>query len=335
VALALTPEFQDKWAAGDIAKLASPELATDWGERTIGNRTSFYDPVSYPNGTAWPFLNIFVSWAEYAHGNPVAGFATWSNGARLTGNQAVGDLPEHMNGDRYLAGERSVPHQLFSSVGVVVPAVRGLLGLSTSVEGGRRVLRFRPQPRPDWSFLRFSGYVAGNDRIAGEVDQQQGRTIVRLSASGPDPMTADVAVPVPPLARIGRVTLNGQLAKFEQRQVQGTNSVELRFDTARNAVVTAEYSGGIGIVPPIVDASPGDRAASLKVMQISVTGPDSLELEVAGRAGGANTLYVATTFPKIIADGATVQKAAGGYRLVIPFNDRDYMPRTIRVRAER
>ncbi|HEV2206935.1 MAG TPA: GH116 family glycosyl hydrolase [Candidatus Acidoferrales bacterium] len=331
--LALTPEFQDQWAAGDIAKLASPDLATDWGERTIGNKTPYYDQLSYPDGTAWPFLDIFLSWAEYAHGNPVAGFASWSNGARLTGNQAPGDLPEHMNGDRYLAGEHSVPHQLFSSVGVVVPAVRGLLGLTTTIENGRRVLRFRPQPRPDWSFLRFSGYVEGRNRVSGEVDQQQGRTILRLNATGSEPMSADVAVPIPLLAKIRRVTLNGRPVKLERKQVAGTNSVQVSFDTGREAVVTAEFDGGIGIVPPTVDPLPGDRTTSLKVMQISVTAPDSLELDVAGRAGGASSLDLVTALPKITADGATVQKTTNGYRLVVPFKDSDYAMRVIRIRA--
>lgn len=333
--LALTPDFQGQWAAGDIAKLASPDLATDWGERTIGNKTPYYDPVSYPDGTAWPFLDIFLSWAEYAHGNPEAGFASWSNGTRLTGIQAPGDLPEHMNGDRYLAGEHSVPHQLFSSVGVIVPAVRGLLGLTTTIEAGERVLRFFPQPRPDWSFLRFSGYVAANDRISGEVDQESDKTTVRLNATGTDPMTAIVHVPVPLLAKIGRVMLNGKPVKFEQAQVGGTNTVQVKFDAGREAVVAAEYDGGIGILPPTVNPSPGDRTASLKIMRISVTAPDSLEFEVAGRAGASNTLSLLTALPKLTAEGAAVQKTTVGYRLVIPFTDPDYVTRVIRIRAGR
>ena len=106
-------------------------------------------------------------------------------------------MPEHMNGDYYLAGERSVPHQLFSSAGVVVPAVRGLLGLETSeasgTEGGAmRVVSFRPQLPANWSFARFSGYAAGGDRVSGEVRQEAGRTVVRLHLDGAEPVSADV-----------------------------------------------------------------------------------------------------------------------------------------------
>ena len=335
VVLALTREIESEQAAGDVAKLASPQLATDWGERSIGNKTPYYDPVSYPDGTAWPFINTFVSQAEYAHGNPVAGFATWRKGARLTGNQAPGDLPEHMNGDRYLAGERSVPHQLFSSVGVIEPAVRGLLGLETEVdpESLRRVVQFHPQPPADWSFLRFSGYAAGSNRLSGELTQAPGKTVARLQNDGSGTLTADVVVPVPLLAKVRRVTLNGKRAKFQQRQIGGSDGVQMRFDLNRDAVVTAEYDGGIGIVPPNANPSVGDRTTSLKIMRIAVRGPDTVELDVAGRAGGGNTLELVTTLPNITADGAEVRKTATGYRLLIPFQSSDYSTQVIRVTA--
>lgn len=336
VVLALTSEIEEEQAAGDVAKLASPQLATDWAERSFGNKSLYYDPVSYHNGTAWPFMTTFVSWAEYAHGNPVAGFATWSNGAHLTGIQAPGDMPEHMNGDRYLSGERSVAHQLFSSVGVIVPAVSGLLGLeaekgSASAASADRVLVFHPQPPPNWGFLRFSDYISGSDRVSGEVRQEAGRTVVRLRSDGAEPMTADVAVPVPLLARISRVTLNGRRTQFHRKQFGGTDSVQVTFGLQRDGDMMVEYDGGLAIVPPSANPIAGDRNASLKVMRIGVTSPKSLELVVAGLAGRNNTLDLVTTSPKVTADGADVQKTAVGYRLVIPFTDPDYATRIIRL----
>ena len=337
VALALTQEIGDEQAAGDVAKLASPELATDWAERSFGNKSPYYDPVSYQNGTAWPFLNAFVSWAEFAHGNPVAGFASWSNCAQLTGIQAPGYMPEHMNGDRYLAGERSVPHQLFSSVGVAVPAVRGLLGLETDevadARGSQRVIRFYPQLPANWSFLRFSGYQAGSDRLSGEVRQEARKTVMRLHLDGAEPVTTDVAVPLPLLARVRRATVGGKRADFHQKQVGGTNSAEVKFALQGDAEVAVEYEGGVGIVPPSAHPAAGDRSAALKVMRISVTGPDSLELEVAGVGGRGNTLDLVTELPKLTAEGAEAQKTATGYRLVVPFEGADYETRVIRLRA--
>jgi glycogen debranching enzyme len=336
VALALTPEIHAEQAAGDIAKLASPDLATDWAERSFGNKSVYYDPVSYQNGTAWPFMNTFVSWAEYARGNPIAGFTTWRNGARLTGNQAPGYMPEHMNGDRYLAGERSVPHQLFSSVGVAVPAVRGLLGLETeaaATDGKQRVLRFHPQPPVNWKVLRFSRYVAGSDRVSGEVVQHSGKTVERLHVTGVESMTAEVAVPIPLLAEIRRVRLNGRTIVFHTKHVGGTNCVEVTFSVSGDADVTVEYEGGVGIAPPSANPSLGDRTASLKVMRIHETGPNSFELLVAGQAAGSNTLDLVTPLPNVTAEHAEVRKTATGYQLAIPFTGMDYATRVVSVRT--
>ena len=336
VLLALTPEIQKDKAAGDVAKLASPELATDWAERSFSNQSLYYDPVSYQNGTAWPFMNGFVSWAEYARGNPVAGFATWSNCARLTGNQEPGYMPEHMNGDYYLAGERSVPHQLFSSAGVVVPAVRGLLGLETSEVSGTagdagRVVSFRPQLPANWSFARFSGYAAGGDRVSGEVRQEAGRTVVRLHLDGAERVSADVEAPLPLLAKVRRVMVNGKRENFQPRQFGGTNGAEVKFALQGDAEVMVEYDGGVGVVPPTAHPAPGDRNSSLKVMKINVTGQDSLELVVAGLAGRSNTLDLVTRLPKLKIDGAEEHKTPSGYRLVIPLEGSDYATRVIRV----
>lgn len=112
---------RDKVAA-ELKWLASPELGTDWGTRWLSNKSEFYDPISYNNGTVWPFMQAFVAVAQFRNGDVQNGVATLRNTARLTGLQSPGALPEHMNGDRYLAGERSVPHQLFSSVAVIVAA---------------------------------------------------------------------------------------------------------------------------------------------------------------------------------------------------------------------
>jgi Glycosyl-hydrolase family 116, catalytic region len=335
VLLALSSQIQSDEAAGDIAKLASPELATDWGERTTSNKSPYYDPVSYNNGTAWPFMNIFVSWAEYAHGNPLAGFTTWSEGARLTGIQSPGYMPEHMNGDRYLPGERSVPHQLFSSVGVVVPAVRGLLGLQTSGgadtdSGNQRLIRFHPQLPANWSFLRFSGYLVGNAGVSGEVRQELGRTVVRLHSNGTHPVPVEVGAPIPLLAKVRSVMVNGKAGHFLQKQLGGVNSVDVQLALERDAEVSVEYEGGVGIVPPCVKPAAGDRNASLKIMRVNAIDQSTLEMVIAG-LGRSNVLDLITTLPKLTSEGADLEKTEEGYRLTIPIEGREYVTRVVRV----
>lgn len=138
--------------SGDAAKdaegvklFARPELATDWGQRWISNQSPLYDPLSYNNGTAWPFAGGFVAWAQYRNGQPLAGYQSLLSLAHLTGAQVPGGMPEHMVGNRNEPGARSVPRQLFSSWSLITPVVRGMLAEAPH-RSAIRVVPVRPAP---------------------------------------------------------------------------------------------------------------------------------------------------------------------------------------------
>src|SRR5690348_4325978 len=339
VMLGISSAIDEQKAAAETEKLAAPELATDWGIRWLSNQSAFYDPVSYNNGTVWPFMNTFASWAEYAHGDSLAGFSAWSNTARLTGIQSPGTMPEHMNGDRYLSGERSVPHQLFSSVGVMVPAVRGMLGLATSIarkNGGDATIEvsFHPKLPADWPFVRFSKYAigAGGAQLSGEVRQQKGTSVVKLDLSGVPEISASIAVPIPLLARLKRVTVNGKSAKFQLQAEGDTRSAEVEVALRGETEIKAEYEGGVGIVPPTARPEPGERSSGLEIMGVTTTGDNVLELTVAGVGGHAETLELVTTLPTPAAEGVRVTKTDTGFRLEIPFEGTGDVRRVVRVK---
>ncbi|HKW88073.1 MAG TPA: GH116 family glycosyl hydrolase [Candidatus Acidoferrales bacterium] len=337
--LAITSAIDEQKAAEETARLASPELATDWGIRWLSNESNFYDPVSYNNGTVWPFMNTFASWAEYLNGNSLAGFSAWSNTARLTGIQSPGYMPEHMNGDRYLPGERSVPHQLFSSVGLVVPAVRGLLGLQTiqraSDNGATNAaIAFHPRLPADWPFLRFSKYAigAGGTELSGEVRQGEAKTVVELRLGGEQEIPGEVAVPVPLLARVKRVSVNGKGVKYRLLEKGDSRSAEVDVLLRGDTEIAAEYEGGVGIVPPTAEPEPGERSSGLKILGVTATGANALELTVAGAGGRTYALRLLTARPEPTAGGARVVKTERGYELDFDFEGSGYVQRVIQVK---
>jgi hypothetical protein len=287
----------------------------------------------------WPFMNTFASWAEYLHGESLAGFSAWSETAKLTGIQAPGYMPEHMNGDRYLPGARSVPHQLFSSVGVVVPAVRGLLGLSTTVDanaqgGTSSEVSFHPRLPADWPFLRFSKYAVGTEgaQLSGEVRQQKGTSVVKLKSSAAREIPVNVAVPIPLLARVRRVTVNGKNTKFRLLEEGDSRGAAVEVILRGEAEIAAEYDGGAGIVPPVTEQEPGRRSSGLKVMRVATAGVNILDVTVAGLGGRSYTLELVTALPTPVADGARVTKTDTGYKLEIPFDGTGYVQRVIQVK---
>ena len=51
------------------------ELSTDWGTRDMSPTVSFYDPISYHQGSVWPLFTGWVSVSEYHNGRHLSGYA--------------------------------------------------------------------------------------------------------------------------------------------------------------------------------------------------------------------------------------------------------------------
>ena len=119
-------------AALMLDQLAGAEISSDWGARMLTNTSKLYDPISYNNGAIWPFLTGLLSWAEFRNHRAASGFAHWTQNARLTTLNALGFVPELLSGDFYAPMDTAVPHQLFSSSGVLTPLVLARLDLKAN-----------------------------------------------------------------------------------------------------------------------------------------------------------------------------------------------------------
>lgn len=108
---------------------AGSDISTDWGTRDISDRTSFYDPISYHQGSVWPLFTGWVSVAEYRAGHPLSGYVHLMQNANLTWSQDLGDVTELLSGQFFQVFGRSTAHQLWSSAMVISPVLRGLFGL--------------------------------------------------------------------------------------------------------------------------------------------------------------------------------------------------------------
>ena len=339
VLLALSERVDPKQAALAAESFATPDLSTDWGVRWLTNESPLYDPLSYNNGTAWPFMSGIAAWAQYRHEQPLAGFATWSGIARLTGLSSPGMLPELMNGDRYLPGEFAVPHQLFSSVGVIVPAVRGLLGLETrgianGSDAGIQV-SFAPNLPADWPFLRFRRYAIAEGNLSGGVSQLPGRTTIHLQYQGSSPVTMDLAPALPVLSRIKSVRIDGKPQKFSIHESGSFLRVEVpqvALRPSQQLTLSVEFDGGIAIVPPRPQPEPGKRTSSLKILNVQSDAQNHgclVRLTLAGLGGRRYPLTIVSSLPQLRADGIPVRKKESGYELEIPFDGASYVTRQV------
>lgn len=329
---ALAPIDETK-AREEMERLAQPDLSSDWGVRGITDQSPLFDPVSYNNGTIWPYAETFAAWADYRWGVPLAGYAALHDTANLTGAQSPGYMPEHMNGTYFEPGERSVPHQLFSTTGLIVPMVRGLIGAQVKVNPGDAarpiVIELRPSIPAQWKRMSFTHLRAGAADVSGEIMNAPGKLTVLLEGGSRDPVWYDVTPELP----LGATNLRWR-ARNIAADSMSTSGKGPHAEMGSNAPVefTFEYEGGIAIVPPVASPTAGDRSSALKMIQAVATGMNTVDIQVAGLGGRSYSLNLVTSVPKLTADGATVSKTDDGYRLEIPFTGEGYVAREIKVR---
>ncbi len=169
--LAHPETMMERWAAS--------EFSTDWGVRDLSDQTSFYDPISYHQGSVWPLFTGWVSVAEYRAGHPLSGYAHLMQNANLTWAQDPGDVTELLSGQFYQVLGRSTAHQLWSSAMVISPILRGMFGLEWDAAG--RTLTVTPHLPADWNQAAIHRLPFGEGNIDLTFRRERGELLVQAS----------------------------------------------------------------------------------------------------------------------------------------------------------
>jgi glycogen debranching enzyme len=173
--------FQLKQAEPMFERWASSEFSTDWGTRLLSDKTLFYDPISYHQGSVWPLFNGWVSVAEYRAGHPLSGYAHLMQNADLSYSQDLGSVTELLSGKFYQVLGRSTAHQLWSSAMVISPILRGLFGVQW--DESRHELSVSPHLPSDWDTAAIRRLPFGKARVDLTM-RRDGQTLL-IAADGP------------------------------------------------------------------------------------------------------------------------------------------------------
>jgi glycogen debranching enzyme len=210
-----------------LSRWASDEFSTDWGTRITSDRTSFYDPISYHQGSVWPLFTGWVSVAEYRTGHTLSGYAHLMQNADLTWAQDLGNVTELLSGRFFQPLGRSTAHQLWSSAMVISPVVRGLFGLAWDVPGN--TLTVTPHMPADWQDATVRNIPFGNTRLdlkfsrAGSellVEAMRAPVGIQLASQTPGARVQATMLHIP-LPEV-EIALKSQLPEFgaETRQLK-------------------------------------------------------------------------------------------------------------------
>jgi glycogen debranching enzyme len=177
-------EWELKNAGDMFTRWASDEFSSDWGTRDISQRTSFYDPISYHQGSIWPLFTGWVSLAEYRAGRPLSGYTHLMQNADLTWTQDLGSVTELLSGKFFQPLGRSSSHQMWSSAMIISPLLRGLFGLDWDAPD--HTLRVSPHLPANWDRAALRNVHLGSSVFDVEYVRSGGQLTIRATTQSPD-----------------------------------------------------------------------------------------------------------------------------------------------------
>jgi hypothetical protein len=165
-----------------LGRWASQEFSTDWGTRDLSPSVSFYDPISYHQGSVWPLFTGWVSLFEYRNGRCLSGYAHLMQNADLSWAEDPGAVTELLSGEFFRWLGRSTSHQLWSSAMVVSPTMRGMFGVEWSA--GENKLTITPNLPAQWNEAKLFGLPLGQSRVGVEFRRKGSTLSVLLTGEG-------------------------------------------------------------------------------------------------------------------------------------------------------
>ncbi|HTP13750.1 MAG TPA: GH116 family glycosyl hydrolase [Bacteroidota bacterium] len=298
------------WDLGDperseqsLEKLNSAELTTDWGIRSISNKSKYFEPLNYNYGAVWPFLTSWVAKAQFEHHLALQGFNSLMASVRHTFDNGLGYITEVFSGSQNIWPQEAVAHQGFSSASVVLPLVRGLMGLHGDVPG--KHVTFAPQLPANWDTLVVKNWRVGNEMIDMRYEKSERKVKVEVERNGVEGYQFTFAPALGIGTKILAVRVNGQSTPFKQNI--STQTIQPVVETTLGSSVTIEIDvePTVELLPPSNDTRTGDGNKGLKI--ISTRWKDNVQnIVVEGLSGEEYRLGIAHAERLATADGCNV-----------------------------
>lgn len=286
------------WGLGDferglstLARMNRADLTTDWGVRMLSDRSPLFEPLNYNYGAAWPFLSGWVAAALFEFDFLPQGYQVLTANARHTFDNALGTVMELFSGFQNAWPQEGVPHQGFSSTGVILPFVRGLLGLDGSAL--EKKIIFRPGFPADWPSVAVSNEKVGDASLSLDYAREKDRVTLHVRSE----KAAGFSFVFMPALGLGTkvlsATRNGSPLAFLADERPAAQAVRPRLEFALSGDDTVElrFAPAPEIIPPDTPTTTGDLSKGLRIVRSGLAGRD-LKINVEGLAGETYTLEV-------------------------------------------
>jgi hypothetical protein len=291
-----------------LERMCSSELTTDWGIRSISVDSQYFQALNYNYGAVWPFLTSWVTSALFKHHMPQQGYSMLVSTANHTFDHALGSVTEVFSGTNNVWPQEAVSHQGFSTAGVVLPLVRGLLGLDGNAQ--KKLLIFSPHFPADWEQVSIMDYTVGQAKFSFDYKKTEDAISLKIRANNADGYkilfapAMGIGIEFLSLAVDGNPVDAQTQQKAQVSLIQtnipvkgGTMQLDLRFDPT------------VEILPVVTTARVGESNQGLKIISIQKEA-SKLMVKAEGLAGKNYELRL--TNPHLIAkvEGATLKNGS-------------------------
>ncbi len=265
-----------------LEKLSSSELATDWGIRSISIKSQYFQPLNYNYGAVWPFLTSWMTTALYKHHLPLQGYSLLMSTAKHTFDHALGTITEVFSGTNNIWPQEAVSHQGFSSAGVVLPFVRGLLGLEGNALD--KTVTFSPHFPADWKQVNIQNYKVGQAKFSFDFARELDKISVKVLTANAAGFKIQFAPALGIATKVLSLSLDGEPVPFQAQNKAQVMMVKSEIQALKKEMVLElRYTPAVEILSCIPQTEVGERNKGLKIISLKKEA-SHLELQVEGLA---------------------------------------------------
>ena len=290
-------------SAAALERLGSSDLTTDWGVRMLSAKSPLFEPLNYNYGAAWPFLTSWVAAAQFKHDFLVQGFNSLMSSVRHTFDNGLGYVTEVFSGARNIWPQEAVPHQGFCSAGVVLPFVRGLLGLEGDAPEKR--IAFEPRFPADWNEVSIENFRVGAEVFSIRYERRNGKIEATVGSENKAGFRMTFSPALGPGTKVLQALVNGKPAEIGAGSGLSLQAVHptVEFLLTGKDTVVLEFEPSAEVLPPPVRTRTGDADQGLKVIRTELK-ENKLWIVVEGLSGETYNLPIANAVLVVSVRGA-------------------------------
>lgn len=145
-----------------IESLNGADICTDWGARSLSNKSELFEPTNYNYGAVWPFISSFFNTAQFKHRYSLPAHRVLQSNIHHAFDHALGVVPEVFSGDMNEKLGEAYHHQGFSTTGYMLPFVRGLLGLE--IDAISKTISLSPYLPAGWDNIQIKNLMMAGEK---------------------------------------------------------------------------------------------------------------------------------------------------------------------------